>query len=132
MKKSLTLLISLIFIYTLSGTAFAAGATATVSGVPTELKTGAAATVTVDLSGTPNLSSALVEVTLGDGLELVSGEWKKDGIMKDFTVSNGYGVLALSGSGSLDGTVFSFVIKGKTASATAQNVTVNFTLKNGS
>ncbi len=129
MKRIVTFIICLVLASVLSISAFAASAS--LSGVPAELKKDATATVTVSLSGTPTLSSALVQVTLGDGLELVSGEWKKDGLMKDFTVANGYGVLALSAPGNLDGTAFSFVIKGKTVSATAQNITVNFTFKSG-
>lgn len=79
-----------------------------------------------------HLISVLLLFKLGDGLEIVSGKWEKDGIMKDFTAANGYGALALSSAGTLDGTVFSFVVKGKTSSATAQNITVALTFKNGS
>lgn len=122
----------MILICSFSITAFAATASATLDGVPSELKKEATATVTVRASGTPTSSSALVQVALDDGLELVSGEWKKDGIMKDFTVSNGYGVLALSSAGTLDGTVFSFVIKGKTISSTEQSINITLTFKNGS
>lgn len=132
MKKILSLVTCLVLICSFSVTAFAQGATATLNGIPSEIKKDATATVTANVSGSPTLSSALVQVTLGDGLELVSGEWKKDGIMKDFTVSNGYGVIALSSVGTIDGTVFSFVVKGKTISANAQNIKVDFTFKNGS
>ena len=132
MKKILSLIICLVLILSFSVTAFAAGATASLSGVPSEIKKDVTATITVNVSGSPSMSSALVQVTLGNGLELVSGEWKKDGIMKDFTVSNGYGVIAFSGVGTMDGTVFSFVVKGKTVSQTAQNVKVDLTFKSGS
>ena len=132
MKKILSIIICLVLICSFSITAFAAGTTASLSGVPTEIKKDATATITVNVSGSPSMSSALVQVTLGNGLELVSGEWKKDGIMKDFTVSNGYGVIAFSGAGTMDGTVFSFVVKGKTVSQTAQNVKVDLTFKSGS
>lgn len=132
MKKILSLIICLVLICSFSVTAFAAGATASLSGVPNELKKDDTAIVTVSVSGSPSMSSALVQVTLGNGLELVSGEWKKDGIMKDFTVSNGYGVIAFSGAGTIDGTVFSFVVKGKTVSQTVQNLKVDLTFKSGS
>jgi len=132
MKKILALVLCLILLCSTIIPVSAAGASATLSGVPSELKKDATATITVNVSGSPTLSSALVQVTLGDGLELVSGEWKKDGLMKDFTVANGYGVLALSSASTLNGTVFSFVVKGKTISATAQTVKVDFTFKNGS
>ena len=132
MKKILSIIICFVLVCSVSVTAFAAGTTASLSGVPTEIKKDATATITVNVSGSPSISSALVQVTLGDGLELVSGEWKKTGIMQDFTVSNGYGVLALSSAGTLDGTVFSFVVKGKTISQTAQNLKVDLTFKSGS
>lgn len=132
MKKILSIIICLVLVCSFSVTAFAANATASLGGVPSEIKKDATATITVNVNGTPTLSSALVQVTLGDGLELVSGEWKKDGIMKDFTVSNGYGVIAFSGAGTMDGTVFSFVVKGKTVSQTAQNIKVDLTFKSGS
>ncbi|MBO5089657.1 MAG: hypothetical protein J6C27_01935 [Clostridia bacterium] len=132
MKKILSIIICFVLVCSFSVTAFAAGTTASLSGVPTEIKKDATATITVNVSGSPSISSALVQVTLGDGLELVSGEWKKTGIMQDFTVSNGYGVLALSSAGTLDGTVFSFVVKGKTISQTAQNLKVDLTFKSGS
>ena len=132
MKKILSIIICLVLVCSFSVTAFAANATASLGGVPSEIKKDATANITVNVSGTPTLSSALVHVTLGDGLELVSGEWKKDGIMKDFTVSNGYGVIAFSGAGTMDGTVFSFVVKGKTVSQTAQNIKVDLTFKSGS
>lgn len=132
MKKLVTLLLSIVWLCSFSITVFAADASATLSGVPSELKKDSTSTITVSLTGTPNVSSALVQLTLGDGLELVSGEWKKDGIIKDFSVSNRHGVIALSSPGTMDGTVFSFVVKGKTVSSTAQSIKVDFTFKNGS
>lgn len=130
MKKIVSILACLILAYALCITAFAASAS--LSGVPSELKKDATATVTVTLSGTPSTSSALVQVSLGSGLELVSGAWQKDGPIKEFNASKGEGVLALSEPSTLDGTAFSFVVKGKAVSSAAQNITVNFTFKNGS
>lgn len=132
MKRIVSLFVCLILIFSFSVTTLAASPSATLSGAPTELKKGATATVTVNLSGTPSVTSAFVQVTLGSGLELVSGQWKADGVIKDFTLSNGYGVLTLSEAKALDGAVFSFVIKGETVSATVQSVAVSVTLKNGS
>ena len=131
MKKILAALVCIMLVCSVSITAFAAAST-TLNGVPSELKKDSTATITVSVSGSPTASSAMVEVTLGSGLELVSGEWKKDGFMKDFNASAGEGVIALSSAGSFDGTVFSFVVKGKNISSTAQNITVKLTFKNGS
>ena len=63
MKKLVTLFLSIILICSFSITAFAADTTATLSGVPNELKKDATSTITVSLSGTPSASSALVQVT---------------------------------------------------------------------
>lgn len=132
MKKILALLFSVVLIFGTAVTASAAGTSVSLSGVPTELKKDATATVTVALSGTPTMSSAMIQVALGDGLELVSGEWKKDGLIKDFSASESNGVIALSGQSTLDGTVATFVIKGKTIANKAQDVKVDFIFKNGS
>ena len=105
--------------------------TATMSGIPSSLAKDETATVTVSLSGTPTMTSAFVQIQLGEGLSLVSGQWLKSGTMADFKASNNHGVLALGGAGTLDGDVLQFVIKGVDAS-TAQSVDVNFTFKNGS
>lgn len=130
MKKILSVFICIMLVCSLSITAFAASAT--LGGVPAEIKKDSTATITVNVSGSPSTTSALVQITLGSGLQLVSGQWKKSGIMQDFNASNGEGVIALSSSGSFDGAVFSFVVKGKTVSTTAQSVTVKLTFRNGS
>ena len=132
MKKILAALICIILVCGLTITTFAASPSASLSGNPSELKKDATATITVNVSGSPSTTSALVQITLGSGLQLVSGQWKKSGIMQDFNASNGEGVIALSSAGSFDGAVFSFVVKGKTVSTTAQNVTVKLTFRNGS
>lgn len=131
MKKVLSLIICLVLACSFFLTAFATGTTADLNDVPAEITQDATATITVSVSESPSISSAIVQVTVGDGLELVSGEWKKDGIAKEFAVPNGYGVIAFSEEGVMDGTVFSFVVKGKTVSQTAQNINVDLTFKNG-
>ena len=132
MKKFLSLIICLVLILSFPVTAFAEGGTASLSGVPTDIKKDVTATITVNVNGSPSMSSAFVQVTLGNGLELVSGEWVKEGVIKDFTVSKGYGVIAFSSAERMEGTVFSFVVKGKTVSKIAQNIKISLTFKNGS
>lgn len=128
MKKLLSFSICLVLTLCLFVNVFAAGAACSLDVSP-EIKKGATATVNVKLNGTPTLSSALIQIELGSGLELISGEWKVNGTLKDFTLSSGYGVAALSAPGTMDGTVFSFVIKGNDIST--QQVKVTFTFKSG-
>ena len=128
MKKLLSFSVSLVLTFFMFVSVLAANATCTLD-VASELKKDATTTVNVKLSGTPTLTSALIQIELGSGLELVSGQWLASGTLKDFTLASGYGVLALSGSSSMNGAVFSFVIKGKDISN--QQVKVTFTFKNG-
>lgn len=128
MKKLLSFSISLALTFFMFVNVLAANAICTLD-VASELKKDATTTVTVKLSDTPTLSSALIQIELGSGLELVSGQWLASGTLKDFTLSSGYGVLALSDPSSMNGAVFSFVIKGKNISS--QQVKVTVTFKNG-
>lgn len=131
MKKTLALLVSLILIFGIGVTASAASAAVSLSGVPSELKKDERATVTVSLANSPAVDSALIQITLDKGLELVSGEWKTGGMIEDFNVSEGEGVMTVTAAKAFNGTIFSFVVSGKTVSAAAQGITVKLTLKNG-
>ena len=101
------------------------------SGIADKLLVDETTTITVKLNGSVTATSAFINITLDEGLELVSGQWMVDGLMKDFIVENGDGVLALSNPTALTGDVFSFVIKGVTA-ANAQNISVTMEFKNES
>lgn len=132
MKKWISLFISLCLMLCAVAPVSAAGASLSLSGVPAELKVGATATVTLNLSGTPTVGSAMVQIALGNGLELVEGKWLKTGLITDFNAAEKEGVMALATPGTLDGAVFSFTVRAKTAAATAQSISVTVTLKNGS
>ena len=131
MKKALALLVSLILIFGITVTASAASTAVSLNGVPNELKKGERATVTVSLANSPEADSALIQFTLDNGLELVSGEWKTGGMIEDFNLAEREGVMTVASLKTFNGTVFSFVVSGKNASASAQNITVKLTLKNG-
>ena len=130
MKNTLCILICLVLTLGLSVTAFASNTVVSISPSQTEIKDGAT-TFTVSLSNAPYVTSALVNITLDDGLSLVSGQWEKKGVINDFAVSNGYGVIAFSEKTSLYDTVFSFTVKGKSPSS-EQKIQVSFKFKNGS
>lgn len=128
MKKILLFSFCLVLTFCLTISIFAANATCTLDSAA-EFKKDSTTAVSVKLSGTPALTSALIQIEVSSGLELVSGEWKASGTLKDFTLSTGYGVLALTGQEALDGTVFNFVVKGKVIGT--QQIKVTFTFKNG-
>lgn len=132
MKKWISLFISLCLMLCAVAPVSAAGASLSLSGVPAEQKVGATATVTVNLSGTPTVSSVLVQIALGNGLELVEGKWVKTGLITDFNAAEKEGVMALATPGTLDGAVFTFTVRAKAAAATAQSLSVTVTLKSGS
>lgn len=131
MKKALALLVSFILIFGITVTASAASAAVSLNGVPNELKKGEKATITVSLANSPAADSALIQFTLDKGLEIVSGEWKTGGMIEDFNLAEREGVMTVTSPKTFNGIIFSFVVSGKTASASAQNITVNLTLKNG-
>ncbi len=134
MKKIVTLALCLLLALGIAVTASAA-ASASMSGLPASIDSGETATVTVKLSGTPEMSSALVQVQLGEGLSLVSGEWLKDDDLdlekpfRYFDESKMNGVLG-GINGTLDGEVFKLVIKGGAPKAD-QTVKVTFTFQEG-
>lgn len=130
MKKIVTLALCLLLALGIAVTASAA-ASASMSGVPSSIDKDETATITVKLSGTPDMTSAMVQVQLADGLSLVSGQWIKSAPLNSFDMNTNYGVLG-GFSGNLDGDVFKLVIKGVTPSAAAKSVKVSFTFKSGS
>ena len=104
---------------------------ATVSG-PSSVNKNETAEITVRLSSTPTMDSAKVQIQLEDGLSLVSASWLASGTNTNFDMSTNIGVLNCSKFQTLNGTVFTFTIKGIAPSAALQKVKVNFTFMNGS
>ena len=60
------------------------------------MKKDSEATITVNVSNCPTADSALIQITLGSGLDLVSGEWKTSGFIEDFSVSEREGVMTVN------------------------------------
>lgn len=130
MKKLLIAFVCLILLFSLSTTAFATEVS--LSGLPENFSKDSTATVSVKINQSPLTTSAYIKIDLGENLELVSGEWKVDGFVKDFQVNSAEGVIAFSKAISLNGEIASFVIKGKNFSANDQKVAVKVMLKNQS
>lgn len=111
-------------------TANAAGG-ATLSG-NSSVTVGSNIEFTVNVSGCGNASSIAVAVSYGNGFELVSGSWLKSGSISKFDTSTNKGALGGLSSPDVNGNLFKVVLKAKTASASAQSVSVNVIAKNGS
>lgn len=129
MKKILSLSICFILLFSLSVTAAAEGS-ATLSG-NTSATVDGNVEFTVSVSGCGDATSAAVSVTFGDGFEFVSGSWLKSGGLNTFDTSTKKGALGQLSSPNINGNLFKLVLKAKTASPTAQHVSVTVTVKNG-
>ncbi len=129
MKKIVCLISSIVLLMLSCITASAAGSAA--------LNGNASVTVdstielTVNVSGCGDASSVAVDVKCDGGFEVVSGTWLKGGSLQNFDLAKGKGALGGLTSPDVNGNLFKLVLKGKTASATAQNVSVSVIAKNG-
>lgn len=130
MKKLVYLVISIVLMMSICLTANAAGS-ATLSG-GSSVTVGSNIEFTVNVSGCGEATSIAVAVSYGSGLELVSGTWLKSGSISKFDTSTNKGALGGLSSSDVNGNLFKVVLKAKTASASAQNVSINVIAKNGS
>ena len=86
---------------------------------------GETVTLTVSLSGTPSSSSGSISVTVGDALEVVSGEMITAGAaMKSFDTATNKGVAALASAGSFDGDFARITLRVKEGEGRDVSVTV--------
>ncbi len=130
MKKIISLFVTMILMLSVCITVGAAGSS-TING-NASATVGSNIEFTVNVSGCSDATSIAVAVSHSDDFELVSGEWLKSGSLKTFDVSNKKGALGGLSSPDVNGNLFKLVLKAKTASANAQNVSVNVIAKNGS
>ena len=130
MKKIISLIVCVVLLMSFCITANAAG-TAVLNG-DSSVTTGNNIEFTVNVSGCMDATSIGVSVTYDDNFELVSGNWLKNGSLSTFDTSTKKGALGVLASPDVNGNIFKLVLKAKTASANAQNVSVNVIVKNGS
>ena len=130
MKRIISFLVCIILMMSVCITASAAGSS-TING-NTSATVGSNIEFTVNVSGCSDATSIAVAVSYSDDLELVSGEWLKSGSIKKFDTATNKGALGGLASPDVNGNLFKLVLKAKTASANAQNVSVNVIAKNGS
>lgn len=130
MKKLVSLVISLIFVFACCISVSAAGESASCSG-NTSVTAGQNITLTFSLSGYGDVTSGGVTISHGSEFEIVSGTWLKTGFLTDFNVGNKQGAVGFTSPTNVNGNLFQLVLKAKTASASAKSVSATFTMKNG-
>ncbi len=131
MKKIVSLIISFILLFACCISVSAAGESASCSG-NASVTVGQNITLTFSLSGYSDVTSGGVTISHGSEFEIVSGTWLKTGFLTDFNVGNKQGAVGFTSATNVNGNLFQLVLKAKTASASAKNVSATFTMKNGS
>ena len=133
MKKIISLLAALCVIVSFAVPASAAGFAVSLSPSKNDVSAGDTVTFTVSLSGAGRGTSGYIEVAAGSNFELISGKFLTANTqMADFDKNTSDGTVMYNGESDPNGAFCEFVLKAKTASKTAQNVSVTVDIRNGS
>ena len=131
MKKILSVIAALCIMLSFAIPASAAGISVSLSGSTTVTADGSV-TYTVNLSGAQKCTGGSVAITVGDKLEVTSGEFLKDGsILANFDLAKNKGAIAFKDKVDLNGGFFRFTVKAKEAAKDGQAVSVTVTLADG-
>lgn len=111
--------------------ASAAGVSVSLSG-NAAVTAGGSVTYTVNLSGAQKCTGGSVAITVGEKLEVISGEFLKSGSTLDnFDTAKKKGAIAFKDNVDLNGSFFRFTVKAKEAAKEEQTVSVTVTLADG-
>ena len=133
MKKIISLLAALCLIVPFAVPASAAGFAVSLSPSKNDVSAGETVTFTVSLSGAGRGTSGYIEVAASSNFELISGKFRTANTqMADFDKNTSDGTVMYNGESDPNGAFCEFVLKAKTASKTAQNVSVTVDIRNGS
>ncbi len=133
MKKIISLLAALCLIVSFAVPASAAGFAVSLTPSKNDVNAGDTVTFTVSLSGAGRGTSGYIEVAASSNFELISGKFLTVNTqMADFDKSTSDGTVMYNGESDPNGAFCEFVLKAKTASKTAQNVSVTVDIRNGS
>lgn len=111
--------------------ASAAGVSVSLSG-NAAVTAGGSVTYTVNLSGAQKCTGGSVAITVGEKLEVTSGEFLKNGSTLDnFDTAKKKGAIAFKDNVDLNGGFFKFTVKAKEAAKEEQTVSVTVTLADG-
>ncbi len=131
MKKILSLIATLCLMLSVAIPASAAGVSVSLSG-NAAVTAGGSVTYTVNLSGAQKCTGGSVAITVGEKLEVTSGEFLKSGATLDnFDITKKKGAIAFKDKVDLNGGFFKFTVKAKEAAKEEQTVSVTVTLADG-
>ena len=131
MKKILSLIAILCLMLSIAAPASAAGVSVSLSG-NAAVTAGGSVTYTVNLSGAQKCTGGSVAITVGEKLEVISGEFFKSGSTLDnFDIAKKKGAIAFKDNVDLNGGFFKFTVKAKEAAKEEQTVSVTVTLADG-
>lgn len=131
MKKILSLIATLCLMLSVAIPASAAGVSVSLSG-NAAVTAGDRVTYTVNLSGAQKCTGGSVAITVGEKLEVISGEFLKSGSTLDnFDTAKKKGAIAFKDNVDLNGGFFKFTVKAKEAAKEEQAVSVTVTLADG-
>ena len=131
MKKILSLIATLCLMLSVAIPASAAGVSVSLSG-NAAVTAGGSVTYTVNLSGAQKCTGGSVAITVGEKLEVTSGEFLKSGATLDnFDIAKKKGAIAFKDNVDLNGGFFKFTVKAKEAAKEEQTVSVTVTLADG-
>ncbi len=132
MKKIISLLTVFSLLFSFAITASAANISISISGNGS-VTLGNNVTYTVNLSGAQNCSGGSIALTVGDKLEVISGEFiKNEAPLNYFDLSKNKGALSFGKDVDLNGAFFRFTVKAKEDSSLDQQISVNVTLADNS
>ena len=131
MKKILSLIATLCLMLSAAIPTSAAGVSVGLSGNAT-VTAGSSVTYTVNLSGAQKCTGGSVAITVGEKLEVTSGEFLRSGSTLDnFDTAKKKGAIAFKDNVDLNGGFFKFTVKAKEAAKEEQTVSVTVTLADG-
>lgn len=111
--------------------ASAAGVSVSLSG-NAAVTAGGSVTYTVNLSGAQKCTGGSVAITVGEKIEVTSGEFLKSGSTLDnFDTAKKKGAIAFKDNVDLNGEFFKFTVRAKEAAKEEQTVSVTATLADG-
>ena len=134
MKKIISLLTVFCLLLSFTIPASAANISISISG-NSSVTSGNNVTYTVNLSGAQKCSGGSVDISVGNKLEVISGEFVKTGApLNHFDPSKNKGAISFGNGAEVDlnGAYFRFTVKAKEASKEEQQITVNVTLADNS
>ncbi len=131
MKKTLALMVCLVMLFSLVMPVSAAGADATVTQTPaSDVKAGDEVKLTVAVSGASDSKSGKAQVTLSDGLEIVSGKvLVSDTTLASYNKAKNQAAYARTDAGAINGDFLEVVVKVKDDATADQTVTFELEMK---